>query len=143
MRPAAVREHRGDVAPHAADAGALERCVPEAALERLRIPVEQRREIRLDNIGAHAELVVARRARELHVPRTDVLTHVASEQPLAHVPLRSASNGRSGTRSASVSTTPMKVNEPRSGSISIMFFPIQPSPARWASSRSGTGPAST
>src|SRR2546428_14023830 len=87
MRPAAVREHRGDVAPHAGDAGALERCVPEAALERLRIPVEQRREIRLDNIGAHAELVVARRARELHVPRTDVLTHVASEQPLAYEPL--------------------------------------------------------
>src|SRR5437870_10436375 len=81
MRPAAVREHRGDVAPHAGDAGALERCVPESALERLRIPVEQRREIRLDNIGAHAELVVARRARELHVPRADVLTHVASEQP--------------------------------------------------------------
>src|SRR5205823_3920150 len=115
--PAAVCEHRGGVAPHAGHAGALERCVPEAALERLRIFLEQRREIRLDNIGAHAELDVACRARELHVPRTDVLTHVASEQPLAH--------------------------EPRSGSISIMFFPIQPSPARWASSRSGTGPAST
>src|SRR5437870_6523519 len=83
MHPAAVREHRGGVAPHAGDAGALERCVPEAALERLRIFLEQRREIRLGNVGAHAQLVVARRARELHVPRTDVLTHVTSEQPLA------------------------------------------------------------
>src|SRR2546422_3871732 len=64
MRPAAVREHRGGVAPHAGEAGALERCVPEAALERLLIPVEQRREIRLDNIGAHGELHVACRARE-------------------------------------------------------------------------------
>src|SRR2546422_7858136 len=71
MRPATVREHRGGVAPHAGEAGALERCVPEAVLERLRIPVDQRREIRLDNIGAHAELVVARRARELHVPRSE------------------------------------------------------------------------
>src|SRR3989475_11510980 len=87
MRPAAVREHRGGVAPHAGEAGALERWVPEAALERLLIPVEQRREIRLDNIGAHGELHVACRARELHVPRTDVLTHVASEQPLADEPL--------------------------------------------------------
>ena len=34
---------------------------------------------------AHAELGVARRARELHVPRTDVLAHVAAEQPVAHV----------------------------------------------------------
>ena len=69
------------------DAGALERCVAEAALERLPIFLEQRREIRLGDIGAHAELVVARRARELHVPRTDVLTHVTSEQPLAYEPL--------------------------------------------------------
>src|SRR2546422_4804946 len=94
MRPATVREYRGGVAPHAGEAGALERCVPEAVLERLRIPVDQRHEIRLDNIGAHAELVVARRARELHVPRTDVLTHVASEQPLAYEPLLGLEIGR-------------------------------------------------
>ena len=30
----------------------------------------------------------------------------------------------------------------RPGRISMVFLPIQPSPARWASSRSGTGPAS-
>jgi len=73
---------------------------------------------------------------------TNALVGQASRQA-RQVPQRSASKGRSGARSASVNTTPMKVNEPRSGSISIMFFPIQPSPARCASSRSGTGPAST
>src|SRR2546429_3132692 len=92
MRPAAVCEHRGGVAPHAGHAGALERCVPEAALERLRIFLEQRREIRLDNIGAHAELDVACRARELHVPRTDVLTrseeHTSELQSRLHLVCR-------------------------------------------------------
>src|SRR5207249_8046273 len=46
---------------------------------------------------------------------TKALVGHASRQA-RQVPQRSASNGRSGTRSASVSTTPMKVNEPRSGS---------------------------
>src|SRR2546426_10663888 len=84
MSPAAVREHRGGVSPHPSDTGALEGRVAEAALERLWVPVEQRRELRLGSCGAEAELDVARRARELHVPRTDVLAHVAPEQPLAH-----------------------------------------------------------
>src|SRR5437773_2330415 len=41
---------------------------------------------------------------------TKALVGHASRQA-RQVPQRSASNGRSGTRSASVSTTPMKVNE--------------------------------
>ena len=66
----------------------------------------------------------------------------ASRQAL-QLPQRSASNGRSASSGASVKVTPMKVNEPISGRMSIVFLPIQPSPARCASSRSGTGPAST
>ena len=37
---------------------------------------------------------------------------------------------------------PMKKKDPAPGRISIVFLPIQPSPARWASARSGTGPES-
>ena len=51
-----------------------------------------------------------------------------------------------GTRrpeaSRSVNTEPIKKNDPASGLISMVFLPIHPRPARCASSRSGTGPAS-
>ena len=57
----------------------------------------------------------------------------------AAVELERRSPARSGR---SVKTEPMKKNEPASGRTSIVFLPIHPRPARWASSRSGTGPAS-
>ncbi len=60
-----------------------------------------------------------------------------------HVPHRSVSKGASSARSRFVRTTAMKHSDPRLGSISIVFFPIHPMPARCANSRSGTGPAST
>jgi hypothetical protein len=58
------------------------------------------------------------------------------------VPQCSVENGSSGARSRSVKIDPMKVQEPAPGRMSMAFLPIQPSPARSASSRSGTGPVS-
>ena len=59
-----------------------------------------------------------------------------------HEPQRSSSKGRSVGSARSVKTDPMKKKEPAPGRISIVFLPIHPNPARRASSRSGTGPAS-
>src|SRR5438876_748251 len=48
-------------------------------------------------------------------------------------------NGSSGSNSRSVSSAPRKKKLPRRGLISIVFLPIQPSPARRAKSRSKSG----
>ena len=72
---------------------------------------------------------------------TKALVGHASRQRV-QVPQRSGS-GASGSSSAVVSTVPMKKKDPRSGWSSIVFLPIQPSPARAARSRSSSGPVST
>ena len=59
------------------------------------------------------------------------------------LPQWSVVKGGSGGSGRSVKIVPMKKNEPAPGRISMVFLPIQPRPARWASSRSGTGPSST
>ena len=58
------------------------------------------------------------------------------------VPQWSVGSLRSCSRARSVKTVPMKKNDPAPGRISIVFLPIQPSPARRARARSGTGPES-
>ena len=59
------------------------------------------------------------------------------------LPQWSVVNGGSAGSARSVKIVPMKKNEPAPGRMSIVFFPIQPRPARCASSRSGIGPSST
>ena len=72
---------------------------------------------------------------------TNAAVGQASRQRV-QVPQWSSANGASMARSRSVNTVPMKKSDPTPGRSSMVFLPIQPSPARWASSRSGTGPAS-
>ena len=51
--------------------------------------------------------------------------------------------GGSGSSSKSVRISPRKSQEPSPCTITFVFFPIQPTPARSAQERSSTGPVST
>ena len=59
------------------------------------------------------------------------------------LPQWSVVKGGSMSSGRSVKMLPMTNQEPTPGRSSMVFLPIQPSPARSASSRSGTGPVST
>src|SRR6266853_2002369 len=54
-----------------------------AALKVRVVHVSQRADVGLRNLGPRREPGVTRRVRKTHVPRADVLTHVAAEYPVA------------------------------------------------------------
>src|SRR6266705_5839100 len=78
-------EHGGGVASHSRVPGTRERRVAVAACECVLIHLEQRDQVGCPDVAARRQLRVARAASETHIPRTDVLAHVAPEYPIPYV----------------------------------------------------------
>ena len=66
-----------------------------------------------------------------------------AETQALQLPQCSFWNGASYASSTFSRMAPRNQNDPRRGWMSMVLRPNQPSPARWASSRSSTAPVST
>src|SRR5882672_8092339 len=74
--------HRRGITPHPPMTRTRERRAIVAPLKLLLVHGDKLSDVGPGDIGARREPRIERRAREAHVPRADVLTDVAAEQPV-------------------------------------------------------------
>src|SRR6266581_4825836 len=80
-----VVEDRRRIAPHAVVSRTGERRAVVPALEITLAHRGERACVGSRDISSRRESRILRRLRKTHVPRTDILTDVAPEQPVAHL----------------------------------------------------------
>ena len=134
---AAAQRRLGDVArePHVPRADVLADVAAVEELADRRAELERDLALQLDREVGDA----ARRVERARRGEGACVGHASRQR--VQVPQRSASNGASGSRSASVNRAPMKKNEPRPGidQVRVLAEPAEPGAAREVALEHGPG----